>query len=103
MVTEVRRLAPGFTPDEALVQAAGRMRLLGAAQWLTIAGLVVASYVVDSRGHSAASWVLDAAAIAVYLLFRLAKRRSAIPRAGDPPAGADSAQRRWHADGQPDR
>jgi glutaredoxin len=75
VMAEVRRAVPGFAPDAGLVRAAARMRALRMAQWVVIAGLIVASYTVEARGHSALSWSLDGMAVVVYLLFRLMLRR----------------------------
>jgi hypothetical protein len=41
-------------------------------QWTLIGGLIVASFAVESAGHSGLSWALDGVAVAVYLAFRLA-------------------------------
>jgi len=40
------------------------------AQWLTVAGLVVASELTARAGHGAASYAIDLTAVAAYLSFR---------------------------------
>lgn len=44
-------------------------------QWVLVAALVVASFALDASGHAGASWILDAAALALYLGFRVVRRR----------------------------
>lgn len=76
VLAEVRRAAPGFTPDDALVRAGQRMRLLRAVQWVVIGALVAASFAAEAARHSALSWLADGAAVAVWLLFRMARRHA---------------------------
>ncbi len=69
----VRQVAPELVTNQASRSAAAS-RALRVAQWVIIAALVVASFTVDALGHATLSWVLDAVAVAVYLLFRLLRR-----------------------------
>jgi hypothetical protein len=71
---QVRRAMPGFTPDEALARAGRAARLLRLIQWSVIGILVVLSLGADAAGHSGLSWLADGAALAVWLLARLARR-----------------------------
>jgi len=43
VLAEVRRAAPGFIPDSALMRAGRQARLMRAVQWTVIAALVAAS------------------------------------------------------------
>lgn len=72
VLAELRRVTPGFTPDQQLARTGRRLRLLRVVQWTLIGGLIVASFAVESAGHSGLSWALDGVAVAVYLAFRLA-------------------------------
>jgi mycoredoxin len=71
VLAEVRRVDPGFAPDQHLARAGRRLRLLRVIQWLVAGGLIVASFAVESAGHAGLSWGLDGVAVAVYLTFRL--------------------------------
>lgn len=77
VLAEVRRVMPGFTPDEDLARSGRRIRMLRAVQWAVIAALVAASFAADGTGHSALSWTLDGVAVAVYAVFRVAAARMA--------------------------
>lgn len=79
VLAEVRRVVPGFTPDAGLARSGRRLRVLRAAAWALITALVAAGFAVDGAGHSALSWILDGAAVAVYAAFRLAAARMARP------------------------
>jgi mycoredoxin len=79
VLTEVRRVTPGFTPDAALARAGRRIRMLRRVQWMLIAVLVTAGFAADGTGHSALSWTLDGVAVAVYAAFRLAAARMTRP------------------------
>ena len=68
----LRRMTPGFAPDRQLARTGRRLRLLRVVQWTLIGGLIVASFAVESAGHSGLSWALDGVALAFYLAFRLA-------------------------------
>ena len=72
VLAEVRRISPGFAPDQTLARAGRRLRLLRVIQWALIAALIAAGFTVEAAGHAALSWGLDGAAVAVYLAFRLA-------------------------------
>jgi glutaredoxin len=75
VLAEVRRAVPGFAADENIMRAARRQRRrLRAVQWLVIGALVAAGFALEGTGHAALSWAADGAAVAVYLLFRLARR-----------------------------
>ena len=88
VLAEVRRTDPGFAPDQNLTRVGRRLRLLRVIQWLVIGALIVASFALESAGHSGLSWGLDGAVVAVYLAFRLVRRRGGATRAG---AGQDRA------------
>lgn len=75
VLEQVRHSAPGFTPDEAIIRTGRRMRLLRAIQWVVVGALVAASLGAEAAGHSRVSWLADAFAAAVYLVFRVARRR----------------------------
>ena len=77
VVAEVRRLHPGFTPDQGLARAGRRLRLLRVAKWTVIAGLIAASFAAEAAGQAGLSWALDGVAIAAYLGFRLAATAAA--------------------------
>jgi mycoredoxin len=72
VLAELRRVTPGFAPDQQLARTGRRLRLLRVVQWTLIGGLIVASFAVESARHSGLSWALDGVAVAVYLAFRLA-------------------------------
>jgi mycoredoxin len=72
VLAEVRRISPGFAPDQTLARAGRRLRLLRVIQWALIAALIAVSFAVEAAGHAALSWGLDGVAVAVYLAFRLA-------------------------------
>ncbi len=72
---QVRQAVPGFTPDEALARAGRRRRLLRAVRWAVTGGLVSAGLIAEAAGHSGLGWLTGGAAVAVWLLFRLAGRR----------------------------
>jgi hypothetical protein len=80
VLAELRRVTPGFAPDQQLARAGRRLRLLRVVQWTLIGGLIVASFAVESAGHSGLSWALDGVAVAVYLAFRLAAAAAAAAR-----------------------
>jgi mycoredoxin len=58
VLAEVRRVDPGFAPDQDLARAGRRLRLLRVIQWVVIGGLIVASFAVESAGHAwrAGAW-----------------------------------------------
>ena len=70
MLAEVRRAVPGFVPEQALVRAGRRPRLLRAVQWGVIAALVAVSIAAEAAGHAVLSWLADGAAVAAWLVFR---------------------------------
>lgn len=72
VLAEVRKISPGFAPDQDLARSGRRLRLLRVIQWAFIAALIAASLAVEAAGHATLSWGLDGAAVAVYLAFRLA-------------------------------
>ena len=53
------------------------MRLPHVIQWAVVAALVTAGLAAEAAGHSELSWLADGLAVAVWLLFRLARRRLA--------------------------
>lgn len=69
----VRQVAPDLLPD-GWEAAARRQRVLLTAQWIVIAGIVAGSIAAEAAGRSGISWALDAAALAVYAAFRVARR-----------------------------
>jgi mycoredoxin len=77
ILARVRQVDPGFTPDAALVRAGRWMRVLHVIQWAVVAALVAAGLAAEAAGHSGLSWLADGVAVAVWLLFRLARRRLA--------------------------
>lgn len=77
ILAEVRRTSPGFAPDADLARAGRRLRQLRVIQWTVIAGLIIASFAVESAGHAGLSWALDGVAVTVYLAFRLAAAAAA--------------------------
>jgi mycoredoxin len=54
--------------------------LLAGLQWSSVVGLLAASYWIESRGHTAVSWLLDAAAVTAYVGVRMLRRRLDAPR-----------------------
>jgi mycoredoxin len=77
VLARIHQIAPGFTPDAALARAGRRMRLLHVIQWAVVAALVAAGLAAEAAGHSGLSWLADGVAVAVWLLFRLARRHLA--------------------------
>jgi glutaredoxin-like protein len=71
VVEEVRRQSPGFAAETGITRVAQRLRMLRVIQWTVIIALVATSFAVEAVWHSALSWVLDIAAVGVYVLFRL--------------------------------
>lgn len=80
----VRRAMPGFTPDEPLARTGRAARLLRIITWSVIGVLAALSVVADAAGHAGLSWLGDGAAVAVWLLSRLA-RHQLTRRAPDSP------------------
>lgn len=77
VLAQVRQAVPGFTLDEALARAGRRRRLLRAVQWAATGGLVAAGLAAEAAGHPGLGWLADGAAVALWLLFRLAGRLGA--------------------------
>ncbi len=74
MVVELaRRLVPGAIDPERVASGWTGARV---AQWVSIWTVVAASFAADLTGHAALSWALDAGAVAAYLAFRVARRRT---------------------------
>ena len=48
VLAEVRRISPGFAPDQTLARAGRRLRLLRVIQWALIAALIAASFTVEA-------------------------------------------------------
>lgn len=82
---EVLAIAGGL-PEAALLRPASPpgfgLRAVQVAQWVVVVALVVASIAVDRYGHAGVSWILDAAALAAYLVARVLRRR--VERHGAP-------------------
>jgi hypothetical protein len=74
VLAEVRRDVPGFVPDEAMVRAGRRARLLRAAQWAVIAALAAVSLAAEAAGYAALGWLADGAAVASWLVFKTIRR-----------------------------
>ncbi|MGH9055647.1 MAG: glutaredoxin domain-containing protein [Acidimicrobiales bacterium] len=80
----VRAVAPGLIADHGPASSTRRTNLLQAVQWMVIVALVVAGFAVEAAGHAAASWAIDGAAAAIYVGFRVVRRRlegTSAPRA----------------------
>jgi hypothetical protein len=70
VLAEARRAVPGFVPEQALVRAGRRARLLRAVQCGVITALVAVSIAAEAAGHAVLSWLADGAAVAAWLVFR---------------------------------
>lgn len=74
VLARVRQAVPGYTPDPALARSGRAARATGVFAWTLIVALIAVSFAADSAGHAGLSWLADGAAIAVWLLYRLARR-----------------------------
>ena len=73
IVAEIRRRAPEFVGGEPEPRRSGsRLRVI---QWVVLGLLIGSSLVADGLGHSSLSWLIDAVAIAFYLVIRGIRRR----------------------------
>lgn len=82
VLAEVRRISPGFAPDQDLARTGRQLRLLRVIQWVLISSLLTASFAVEATGRATLSWALDGATVAVYLAFRLVAAAALMRQAG---------------------
>ncbi|MGH8994859.1 MAG: glutaredoxin domain-containing protein [Acidimicrobiales bacterium] len=71
----VRAVAPSLIPDHGPAPSTRRTKVLVALQWMVVVALVAASFPTDAAGHTLASWAIDGVAVAIYVGFRVVRRR----------------------------
>ena len=73
IIHEIRRRAPELVSTEPVPR--GSSRRLQLLQWVVLGLLIGSSLVAEGLGHSSLSWLIDAVAIASYLVIRGLRRR----------------------------